>query len=134
MSGGMARMIASAENITMTAMKAMEKITALGRLRRGCWTSSAIDPALSKPTKDQPTKAMVVRNGPEMLRKPAVPKPSVSTETELSRWKSSSHPPSPMDPTISARMLPVIRIFSTSRPEMLAAVPSRRITQATNAC
>ena len=68
MSAGMDRMIDSDENMTTIAMKVMEKMTAFGRLRRGWCTSSAIEPALSKPTKDQPTNAMAMRNGPLSVR------------------------------------------------------------------
>ncbi len=74
-----------------------------------------------------------MRKGPDSDRNPSVLKPSVSTESEFSRWKSSSHTPSPTEPTISARMLPVIRTLRTSRPATLAAVPSSRMTHASSA-
>ena len=61
----MARMIARLEYMTTTAMELSEKMTAFGRSRRGSCTSSAMDPALSKPTKDQPMKATAARNGPD---------------------------------------------------------------------
>ena len=60
----MARMIARLEYATTIAMNVSENSTALGRLRRGSCTSSAMEPALSKPTNDQPMKATATRNGP----------------------------------------------------------------------
>ena len=61
----MARMIARLAYTTTTAMKHKEKITALGRFVRGSCTSSAIAPALSKPTKENPMNATASRNGPD---------------------------------------------------------------------
>ena len=57
-------MIARLEYATTTKMNASENSTALGRYRRGSCTSSAMDPALSKPTKDQPMKATASMKGP----------------------------------------------------------------------
>ena len=65
---GMARMIARLAYMTTMAMKVSEKMTALGRLRRGSCTSSAMAPALSKPTNEKPTKAIATRNGPDRDR------------------------------------------------------------------
>ena len=65
---GMAKMIARLEYMTTIAIKESEKITAFGRFFRGSWTSSAIAPALSKPTNDQPANATATRNGPESER------------------------------------------------------------------
>ena len=64
----MARMIARLEYMTTIAMKVREKMTDLGRFLRGSCTSSAIAPALSKPTKDQPMKATASRKGPDSER------------------------------------------------------------------
>ena len=64
----MARMIARLEYMTTIAMKVSEKMTDFGRFLRGSCTSSAIAPALSKPTNDQPMKATATRNGPPRER------------------------------------------------------------------
>ena len=64
----MARMIARLEYITTIAMKVSEKMTDFGRFLRGSCTSSAMAPALSKPTNDQPMKATATRNGPDSDR------------------------------------------------------------------
>ena len=62
---GIARMMARLEYMTTTAMNVSENRTAFGRFFRGSWTSSAMAPALSNPTKDQPMNATATRNGPD---------------------------------------------------------------------
>ncbi len=65
---GVARMIARLAYMTTRAMKLNEKMMALGKLVRGFLTSSAMEPALSKPTKEKPMKASATRNGPPIDR------------------------------------------------------------------
>ena len=51
---GIARMSAALENITTNPTRSRPRMMAFGTLRSGSSTSSAIDPAASKPRNDQP--------------------------------------------------------------------------------
>jgi hypothetical protein len=62
-----------------------------------------------------------------------LPSPSVRTESGWLRWNSSSQVPSPSEPTISAMMLAVMKIFSACRPMRLSPVPQSRIASAMSA-
>ena len=63
---GMARISAALENITTRPTRSRPKMIALGTLRSGSSTSSAIEPAASKPRKDHPTKATASSMGPDV--------------------------------------------------------------------
>ena len=95
---GMARMMPRQANMTRHPATASEPTIALGRTWRDSLTSSAIDPADSKPTNEYPMKATAPRNGLNSSdgEEPA-PAPWNRTENELLRWKTSRTNPIPTD-------------------------------------
>ena len=119
---GIARMTAAAENITMTPTSSSAKTIAFGTLRSGCSTSSAIEPADSKPRNAQPTNAIATSIVLSVLPEPSG-RPWKSVDTGLTRWNSNSTMPSTTEPTISQTMLATIMTLRNCRPIMLAAVP-----------
>ena len=78
---------------------------ALGSTRRDSWTSSAMEPADSKPTNENPMKATMPRNGLNSQSAPCpVPAPLNKHENEWVRWKNSSAMPIPSEEISSAVM------------------------------
>ena len=83
---GIARISAALENITMMPTSSRPRKMALGTLRSGSSTSSAMEPAASKPRKDQPTYAIANSMGPDVQAAASgMPALENSTENEFSR-------------------------------------------------
>ncbi len=104
---------------------------ALGSTCRAPLTSSAIEPADSKPTKEKPMNATMVRKGPKSQPAPcAVPAPLNRNENECVRWKKISAMPIPSEAISSA----VIDTYSRPRrnflPIMFAIDPKIRMPSA----
>ena len=102
---GIARMMPRVAKITRHPAAASDRMIAFGRTRRDSLTSSAIEPADSKPRNEKPTKATVVRNGVVSQCSPC-PVPALwnSTENGWWWWKNSSVTPIPIEEISSAVM------------------------------
>src|ERR1700733_14252504 len=129
---GIARMSAALENITTSPTRRRPRMMAVGTLRSGSSTSSAIDPAASKPRNDQPTNAIASSMGPDD-HEDALGSPALENrvENEFSLKNSSSTAPRPTDAMTSQVMLAMTMIFKTFRPTMLTALPTAMMPTAT---
>src|SRR6476469_2263978 len=127
---GIARSSARHENVMTDATVIRDVSTARGTLRSGDRTSSAMAPALSKPTNDQPMIATAARNGPKTYAvvSGAVPKDSRIVLREFRRWKMISTNPTPRLAMTSHTMLTVTSRLSHFRPAELAMVLAKRMT------
>ncbi len=125
---GRASIKPSVANMTSSPQVSRDRLIAFGSTCLAPWTSSAMEPADSKPTKEKPMNATIVRNGPNSQAAPcAVPAPLNRNENECVRLKNSSAIPIPSEAISSA----VIETYSRPRrnllPIMFAIEPKIRM-------